>query len=178
MAKVHNNVCLRFFLNFKKFNQILLCSFRWKNQILLKRRAHRRPLFTTWLCLILLKKKQNLLFFATKEPKLYGEGVLRHPLSTPGSRLHLFLANIRLVRQRKRTLWRCRFSALVLAKSSTHNGTEISCAWFSLSLWRTSFCLLRNKCDAEQNLPQQSASIQIKQSTEVFCCGELNPALF
>ena len=65
-----------------------------------------------------------------------------------------------------------------MAKSSTNNGTEMLCAWFSLSFRRTSFCLLRNKCDAEQNLPQQRASIQIQYSTEVFCCGELNPALF
>ena len=30
------------------------------------------------------KETKLLKFFAVKEPKLYGEGILRHPLCTPG----------------------------------------------------------------------------------------------
>ena len=127
---------------------------------------------------ISLLMRTLFIFFWKRTKTFLKRRAPRRPLFTPRSRVHLFLANIRLVRQRMRTLRRCRFSALVLAKSSTNNGTEIPCAWFSLSLWRTSFCLLRHQCDAEQNLPQQRASIQIQYSTEVFCCGELNPALF
>ena len=94
MAKVHNNVCLRFF-GFKKFNQNLLFFATKESKLFLKRRAHRRPLFT------------------------------------PRSRLHLFLANIRLAWQKPNAVAEATNYVAVLTKADTEKEMELLCVGFA-----------------------------------------------